>query len=271
MKFDWYQATCAARPEDVAQVLSHAFPSSEWRPGRACNGYERGYECASGILVHATMQYGGSAMGEGVHVTATGENAPAASVALRRGIKHVVTRADAAADFDGGEGTWEKLFNIGVAVVEEFGLKSCHMGDYLTGLAGRTLYIGAPSSVVRARIYEKGKQLQIKDRQNWVRVELAAKPKGEARTRASTLAPASLYGFSRWSKMLGHCIGQVDIERFQAGTIRRPDDDERAYRTMVKQYRKVLGRRMEDHGSWAALGMQLGHDIALLSDDEQVT
>ena len=68
--------------------------------------------------------------------------------------------------------------------------------------------------------------------------------------------------------MLGHCIGQVDIERFQAGTIRRPDDDERAYRTMIKQYGRALGRIKEDHGSWAALGMQLGHDIALLRESE---
>lgn len=263
MKFDWYQATCEGKPEVIVDALLREWPDASVRPGRACNGYARGYELANGSSKCATVQYGGQAMGPGVHVTATGGNAPAAAVALRRGIVHRVTRADAAEDFE-EVGAWDKLFAIGIEVAEDFGIRTKHLGDYHRAQHGRTLYVGAPSSIVAVKIYEKGKQLSATagDHPNWVRVEASVRPKGEARILASAVEPASLFGYSRWSKEMAFLIGAGDVARVKAGTIWRDSDDDRTWAAVLRQYGPFLQRRKEeDHGSWAALGCQIGSDL----------
>lgn len=261
MKFDWYQATCEGKPEVIVDALLREWPSASVSPGRGCNGYARGYELSHGASKCATVQYGGQAMGPGVHVTASGENAPAAAVALRRGIVHRVTRADAAEDFE-EVGAWDKLFAIGIEVAEDFGIRTKHLGDYHRAQHGRTLYVGAPSSIVAVKIYEKGKQLAAIDHQDWVRVEASVRPKGEARLLASTVEPAALFGYSRWSKSLASLIGAGEVARVKAGTIWRNSDDDRSWSAMLRQYGPLLQRRKEDdHGSWASVGCQIGSDL----------
>jgi hypothetical protein len=97
------------------------------------------------------------------------------------------------------------------------------------------------------------------------RFEAQIRPKtAEAKARAAELSPLELFGAAAWLRTVLGYVAALDVEPFQAGRAWRKSDDERSYRAMLMQYGPMLFRRKADHGSWAALGAQLGDDLAEL-------
>ena len=102
---------------------------------------------------------------------------------------------------------------------------------------GRTYYIGARTSDVRVRLYEKtaearsrlGQERWHEIPEDWVRLECQVRPRKEFKAVASSVSPAQAWGFSGWSTELAKEAFEMQLERIemQAG---RETDYARTYR-----------------------------------------
>lgn len=193
-----------------------------------------------------------------------GEHTPAAVKALRERYWHRVTRADSCADFD-APGSFERLLKPCLEVKASHRLKGAKFGDWEDFPEdGRTMYLGAPSSAVRLRLYEKGKQPEYRhlDRPNWVRMEVQARPAKEAKAAYNQLSPADVWGASTWTRELAAKALQEHIDPHPAGTVYRLTERDSALRWMCKQYGSHLLSLHADLGSWECVGLTLSEILA---------
>lgn len=293
MRFDWYQATIEASPKHVLSMIGKL--GHELRPADSLARryrYEQGaavHHYELGVVAHVFM--GGN--GGKPHAFASSD-ATDAFVSLVREEwpnSHLVTRMDAAQDFN-EEGAFERLRKVSRKVAKEHRLRFAKIEDELDSTAGRTQYIGSPSSDYRARLYEKGweqvsKALAIFKGPkpssdsivtvtnmatgeevrpaDWVRLELQARPKEEvARRLAAVATPEQAWSFTDWAQCLAREAMELDLERLYMRT-RKVSKDEESLRWMCKQYGPALGRLKDDLGDWQCVGLELGRLIAELS------
>lgn len=274
MRWDWYQATVKREaPEDVLRHLCASL-GAERRASKGQHGYPMGCELVDGQgIVLARANWGGRNVW--LNVGASGPAAVELAAALRAmPADHGVTRMDACEDFD-GPGTFDRLIRIALDFVGEYGLTVNQAGDWITGgQLGRTLYIGAPSSAVRVRIYEKGKQLRAIGAPgaedvslDLVRVEVQVRPERDARFEAARTAPSGAFGFSRWTQELHARLWGSDVPRVFMQQHRESDDD-RAFRHMSRQYAATLTRLAAVEGGWAHLGARLQRAVMAAMEDD---
>jgi hypothetical protein len=260
--WDWYQATVRVPSQDVQVALLSAFPGS-WLEEQAVRlGYGEGYSCRDTEGQRARVQAGGRNVWP--NIAASSQDAPPIALLLRTDFpEHEVTRFDSAQDFD-APGAWARLTKIALDVADEHRIKVEHAGDWHRGEEGRTLYLGARSSGVRARVYEKGKELRAKRAPNAdevspdaVRVEVQVRPEGEGRRTASWVPPEAAWGFSKWSLDLAGRVDGTDVPRVQIRDL-RASNDARALDFMVQQYGAMLARTAGADGmSWELLGARI--------------
>lgn len=261
MRWDWYQGTVPERDvQVVSEVIASAYDSlSAWRPAKGMNGYDRAAELALGHVIKARMMWGGVNADHGVHVIASGDDAPALAARVRQEWpSHKVSRFDACEDYN-QPGAYEVLRGMGLKVAKEHDVEAkevvSHEGD-----KGCTLYLGSHKSAVVCRIYEKGKQLGGKV-PNWVRAELQVRPKSRIKELCSRLPPSDVWGLTSWSHTLARRLGNTELQRVAMSSWRQ-SDFERCYSAMLRQYGKTLLALQSDLGSWECVGLQLGSDLA---------
>jgi hypothetical protein len=257
VKFDWYQGTVDASPQVLINLLQDASSDGHVEPGPVFHGYTHGYDLKVGEVVQARVMYGGQSQGPGVHVISSGANAAWLAGTVRGAkLRHRVSRCDVAHDRE-YPGAWKDHYDIGIAVAEEFNLKTMLQGDYHREKDGRTLYLGAKTSRVRCRIYEKGVESDL-DRPDLVRVEVQCRPKGESGYLVAQAEPVAIFRCTKWSEMIAACM-QVDsqADAVKVGTLYEPSDDERAFAWLVKQYGGLLQRVSAQVGGPAMLGWLL--------------
>lgn len=254
MRFDWYSATVQADVEEILPaLLGDVSELRDVRPGRGMHGYHRGAEVVRGERKFATLMWGGN--GGGVHVQASGYDAADTSQRLRDAFpKHSVTRADVCEDYT-APGAWDYLASLALAVADQEGIKVTQAGDWHRCKDGRTIYLGAPSSVLRARIYEKGRQ--IGGDPDHVRVELVARPKGDARESASWMLPREFFGGAAWTREIAWRLTGEEVKRMRMGTVYRDSDVERTRLALVRQYGPALLSWAAEVGGPAELGVEL--------------
>jgi hypothetical protein len=261
VNFDWYGATCDAGPDEVLGEITREFDLVSPVPSRGMWGYERAASIKRGDRVLATVMWEGhdSSGTGGCYVQGTGREAvPIAAFLRTRRWSHRVSRVDVAEDYT-GDGTWERLSTLTLAVADEHRVKVEHAGDWHRGEAGRTLYVGGRQSVVRECVYEKGKQLGTDP--NHVRMELRVRPQGRGKALAATATPIQLYGSSRWSRDLAARLGVPEIQRLSLGTVYREEDKLRARQSLLRQYGLTLRGLEKDCGSWASVGEWIGVEL----------
>ncbi len=262
MNFDWYGATVEAQPEEVLGDITRQFDLVSPYPSRGMWGFERAVEIKRGDTVMATVMWEGhdSSGTGGCYVQGTGRHAmPIAAFLRTRRYPHRVSRVDVAEDYT-GDGTWDRLSTLTLAVADTHQVKVEHAGDWHRGEAGRTIYLGGRESVVRECVYEKGKQLGTDP--NHVRMELRVRPKGPGKAIASRASPLDLYGSSRWSRDLAERLGKPDVARLSVGTVYREDDAIRARQWMLRQYGTVLCGLEAELGSWPEVGAWIGAELS---------
>lgn len=268
MRFDWYQATVPAHPVEMAEQLrADLCPTGSIESGRGRHNYHQSFtlRAASGDRLACILA--GGPNGD-PNVTASGEVTPEFVSWIReRYPRHRVTRFDAAEDFK-GDGSWSSLEQVCREVAAEHQVKGrAIVPDDVA--EGRTYYLGAPSSDVRFRLYEKTAELrrslppnrwsEVPD--DWTRAEVQVRPKHpEVRLFAAHMTPEQIWGFSGWTADLASRAMALDVERIKT-RVARQTDDERAYRFMLKQYGKLLRRMRDDLGGWECVGMTIGYDI----------
>ena len=291
MRFDWYQATIEDSPAAVldhvrklgAEVRASDSVARRWR-------YSQGWE-----VLHpdrgtvATVMCGGN--GDKPHALATGEDAHGFAELVRDywPSRHLVTRCDAAQDFNEA-GTYVRLRRVARRIAKANRLAFPQVCDPLNPKAGRTQYVGSPTSDYRARIYEKGWEQfgklsalfrkqginleaekvptiintatgECVRPEDWTREELQVRPKKEeARRLVATLSPEECWGVTPWALELARETMALDLERIVMRT-RKVSKDEQALRWMCQQYGAMLLRLRDSEGSWASAGERIGELI----------
>lgn len=288
MRFDWYQGTIQDDPRvvlDTMAKLGHEVRRND-RVGkmyRYTNGFEVHHN-EHGVV--ASIACGGNGDENSAHAWATSDSAEEFANLVRDQWpdRHLVTRIDAAQDFV-DPNAFRKLRRVGRRIARDKSMKFPMVADPLNPQAGRTQYIGSPTSEYRARIYEKGWEVYQKglsalrgrfvpdpdsvrievpslgvtcSPSDWVRCELQARPKDEdARRKAAMATPEQVWSFTEWAQEFARDALALDLERFYIRQ-RKLTTDERALRWMCRQYANVLHRTMGDLGDWACVGLQIG-------------
>lgn len=270
MKFDWYQASIPeVSPQVVMDTLSKSDYYGEWVETKPIKGYDMGVQFVLGDQVKFRINHGGQNAEHGPNVLATGGAAPALAEIIRRAFPaHKVSRVDSCQDFFHAD-AYPYLRKKLLRIATENKVKAMEITKPLQESDdGCSLYLGADSSIVSARLYERGKKNNTD--KELVRLELQVRPKKDMKICAAVLSPLEMWGLAKWSLQVAQKIGNTDLKRVDV-QLYQPSDHERAYRFMLKQYRRTLERMQALHGSWETVGAQIGYDLAHLLEHEEKT
>lgn len=264
MRWDWYQATFRERPDPLISALAGLSDHPTIREGNGLHGYRTRTDILDQGNVVASVLHGGQ--NGHPNAWASGEAAPAFAELVRALLPvHFVTRCDSCLDFE-EPGLFDRVSALLLDFADRANLKTNMSGDWHRGVDGRTLYLGSPSSLVRLRWYEKGKQLSKVlamegiYRPNWCRLELRVRPEGFRREHAATCPPEEVWGYSRWSSRALRTVSAFDIRRVAPSLVTKSTDD-LAFRHMVSQYAGVLLRMQEKIGTPADVGISIFQEI----------
>lgn len=262
--FDWYQASVKTGIRDLVQVLE---PMAAEEPFHDEKPKLKGYGWAlklggpgGSVLIH----YGGKNGDDyGPNVAGTGPLAPAVAELLRgASMPHSVGRADVRLDFLGDFDLCRMLF---IERCDQAGMASSDAGSCPESKhqLGRTVYGGARSSFYQPTLYQKGIQLGDGHPVNYLRLEHRFTPsKSQEKAELAALPPAFMIGMRPVSRDLTMAITHLAVAPYK---LTRYPKERTPYFWMLRQYRDSLQEMRTDHGSWAAVGEQIGLDLAEIS------
>lgn len=224
-RFDAYSATFNARPGDIVERLKGAWPhvQVEGMP-RGRQGYRQSWKLSDGTDT-ALLMANSPARPDEAHLSVQGAWSHDLAGLIRSEYpEHRCSRLDACLDFD-GVGIFDKLHAEAKKLAVEHDVKTSFAGDWEGLEDGRTYYIGAPSSVARTRIYEKGQQLRKVDplaSPHLVRVETQVRPQKEAKRWAARIPPGEVFAGSIVSLHLINLLAGENLEPLAFGNRRKP-------------------------------------------------
>lgn len=262
--FDWMGCTIEEYPGVIVDACMTLPGAYDIRRGRGMNNYrERAAIIDVDGEVIASVLHGGS--NGAPHAFASGDASPAFTDLVRStwADRHRVTRLDTAQDVRTDFGTARAELQ---AFARQKSLKG-HSQLPDDPIDGGSYNIGAPSSSVRLRLYEKGKQLAKLARStegyhlDTVRYELQVRPVREGKLTAARLSPDQAWGVTPWAREIAqtHLAAYPDRVVMQR---RLPTSFERTHRAMLDQYGAHLRDLLASAGSTCAFGEQLALDLA---------
>ena len=269
--FDWYQATIRQPVDDVLESLQGWCNGVRLVHSKGMQGYGHCTQLVDHEGVASRLSHGGSHAYP--HVQFTGEYAQGGAEWIRVAFPvHEVSRVDVREDF-ADEGAFDRMLPSLLSAAERYRVKVDTRGDHLLRLEARTVYLGAASSAVRLRQYDKAAELRAKFAADPVRLatvpphltrfEAQVRPQSsEARKAFATIEPMAVMGSSTWLREVWQAVAGLQLKPVQVGKPWRQADDERAYSYFLAQYGGLLERVQADLGSWECLGKQLGFDLA---------
>lgn len=201
--WDW-SATTHDAYDHVVNDLLDALGAVHALPGRGLQGWSQSVQAfdADGYLV-GTVYFGGSR--DDVHVLSTS----AAANHSRRAVvglsnartSRVDTRVDTLTPWD----DLAKTLNV---AADTYGARITSMESKERGQSlGRTLYLGAPSSRIRVRVYEKWLQAPGEYAEGTNRVEVQLRPDSRSKGDVSSWSPAATFCASRTTRDLAQRLG----------------------------------------------------------------
>lgn len=256
------QATVAHDPAELFETLAGTL-SADLETARGLNGYNHSKIVKRGDETLARVLYGGS---NGYpHIIASGAASDDVVPVIRTAWpEHEVTRMDTAQDFQENLG-FEKVSAVMEGMSESSRLTLTKLESVRNGVRSRTVYLGAPSSRIRVRLYEKGcfeQQQGFEAHSDWFRLESQIRPTGkEARQIAAYVDPVEAWGMARWTRELASETMGLDVEPITMQQRREPDYM-RAIRSLARQYGATLAKAIEVEGSWQAVGELLAAEGA---------
>lgn len=267
-RFDGYTATLPRPDQAAAARAAGVFLEAMWRPGDEVRpASAKRFESCTEVVDDTGQQVGrvswGGRRDHLVMLEASGERTPVVVQGVREAYPgHRCTRVDSCEDFE-SDGVWERLLAAVLGVKAKHGLYGPKAGDWDFPELGRTQYLGAPSSAVRVRLYEKGKEPDMRhlQRPDWCRLEIQVRPQKEAKTTYSTATAESVWGASPYTRELAERLLQARVEALAAAGGRRLPNRERALRFMCRQYAVAMTGAASDLGGWDVFGLTLGEMV----------
>lgn len=241
-------------------ALSRSDCYGDWEQIRPMKNYDAAAAFVVGNETRFKINFGGQNEEHGANVVGSGSHAQAlADVVRDRFPTHRVSRLDSCEDYFHPD-AYEYLRKVALKIGKDHRVQCREIVKPLPESDdGRTLYLGSQTSAVSMRIYEKGKQLDCGI--EWVRAELQVRPQKDLKSMIAYLDPTQVWGLSKWSHAVGVQLGKKNLQRVDAQVYQQSDHD-RAYRFMLKQYRRVLEQMLASHGSPEAVGAQIFYDLA---------
>ena len=261
MRFDWYQASIPnVHPEAIMSALSKSDYYGDWEQIRPMKNYDAAAAFVVGNETRFKINFGGQNEEHGANVVGSGSHAQALADVVREQFPtHRVSRLDSCEDYFHAD-AYDYLRKVALKIGKDHRIQCREIVKPLPESDdGRTLYLGSQTSAVSMRIYEKGKQLDCGS--EWVRAELQVRPQKDLKSMIAYLDPTQVWGLSKWSHAVGVQLGKKNLQRVDA-QVYQPSDHDRAYRFMLKQYRRVLEQMLASHGSPEAVGAQIFYDLA---------
>ena len=268
MRFDWYQATISAPPISLIDNLTEQLDVTEVIEGRGMHNYHASYKLQNARKETVAIVLAGGPNGN-PNAWASGQATDRFVEVVRGEYSHRVTRCDVAEDF-AAVGAYDTLEAICRANLEGRSVKGrAIVPDDPT--EGRTYYMGAATSDVRARLYDKAAELRAKmppERhceipEHLARLEIQVRPRKLWKEAASVLKPEQMWGLSSWTLDLARQVFDLPLERIKMN-VRTETDFERAYRFMLMQYGNVIRQLKDDLGDWSSVGLQIGEDLEVI-------
>lgn len=264
-EFDAYTATAHGPHEPLAQLVWRVAGASDTckiGPGYHGFDYKRSYRGSDGVE-WCSILWGGARHGDLFMCEVKGERTPELVDAIRHEVpEHRCTRVDSAADLEQPD-LWDRLLPTVLDIKKRYRLRGERRGDWDFPEDGRTQYLGAPSSAVRVRMYEKGRQPEYRrlGRYDWVRVECQVRPEKHAKTLYASASPIDVWGASPYTRELAATILEAHVQPLPPYAARRENERDRALRFMCQQYGPHLLSLKDDLGDWQAVGLTLNEII----------
>ncbi len=262
VRFDAYTATTTAATQYQLAALFGEGLSAKEGPGYHQFGHRVSFEDPDLKESVGAVLWGGR-HGDRAMIEVKGERTPEVVERLRSFCPHRTTRLDSCADFE-SSGAFNRLVRACMAVKRKHRLKGEKAGDWDDFPEdGRTLYLGARTSPVRLRLYEKGKQPEYRHlkRDEWVRAEIQLRPKLQFRDWFSNASPLDVWGATQWARELAGDILAEHVDPHPAGTVYRVTAREQKLMWMCRQYGAHLLSLKEDLGTWECVGLTLGEMV----------
>lgn len=247
--WDW-SATTHEGYAGVVDDLVAALGAEYVEMGKGLQGWSQSVKAydAGGYQAGAVYFGGGR---DDVHVVATSAAAEAARPAVV-GIGHartarVDTRVDTLLPFEDLRGICESLGGRGTKVT--YMESRVLTGDGDSDAAGRTLYVGSPTSAVRVRVYEKWLESPGLYVEGTNRVEVQLRPPSRAKEAVSAWGPAETFCASKLTRRLAQAL-ELDIA--QPGTLQKSKgtpDLQRSLEAMGDQYGPAVARWIAQQGT----------------------
>jgi hypothetical protein len=261
-RFDAYTATTrAAKADDLIPLLWQG--DEKIRQGRGHHGFEHRVSLSGPDGSETGSVSWGGTHGELVMMEAKGERTPRIVDRLRSKYEHRCTRVDSCYDVE-EPGAFENLLQPCLQVKKDYKLKGSKAGDWEDFPEdGRTLYVGANTSPVKLRLYEKGHQPEYRhlNRPDWVRIELQVRPTKDAKDAYSTADSLAVWGASAWTRELAGMVLAAELAPLPPGTTYKQTEEERAIHFLCKQYGNHLMSMRNRVGSWEQVGLELAEII----------
>lgn len=282
MRFDWYEPTLLeVRPSVAVGFVKELLGSCDEEMVTPKRGYDHAVRLQRPDDVSVQVWWGGRNIHP--HCVFTSDFSDEAVPVLRSQFPiHQVSRVDVCEDIDIGEETWEWLSGKVLKSADEHGVSVKHVGDFHRSIEGRSLYEGATTSEVRARLYEKGREIQgrfppeyrgVLKRSGWTdtlcRLEFQVRPSSKvSKLCLASLQPSDCIGFARWARDLwvdvsGECVPVIDRE-----IGKKPSDEDRVFYAMLHQYGKMLRRLRDRLGGWDCVGLQIGEGLDSICEND---
>lgn len=242
--WDWSATTHHGRDGIVPDLLQ-ALGAKVALPGKGLQGWSKsvkGFDSQGHAL--GSVYFGGGR--DDVHVVSTSSAADTVRSSVirmddRARTSRVDTRVDTLAPFDDLRGLCDAVAGQKARVT----YMESRQGSESTG---RTIYVGAPTSQVRVRVYEKWLESpgQYVDGTN--RVEVQLRPPSRAKERVSSWSPAETFCASELSRRLAAELGTTVAKPGTLQKSRGTPDLERTIRWMGEQYGPGVRRWLEFSG-----------------------
>jgi hypothetical protein len=267
VRFDGYSATTtAAGYMDLLSLLLKDTQSDrvEIEQGRGFHTFKERLSVRKWGHEIGSVSWGGEVQGQRCMLEVKGEDTPEVVEGLRRAFPHRCTRVDSCADFD-APGVFEQLVEVCTQVKRRHRLRGSKAGDWEDHPEdGRTLYVGAVSSVARIRLYEKGKQVEYSHlgMPDWTRLELQIRPAKEAKEGYAKLDAMEVWGASAWTRELAAEVLRNHVHPHPAGTVYRQSSLDRRTTFMCAQYGATLIELLSALGDWECVGRTIQDEIA---------
>ncbi len=245
--WDWSATTHDGRAGVVNDLLGALAPSV-CLPGKGLQGWPASLEAfdAGGYKVGAVFYGGGR---DDVHVLST---SAAADSSRRRVVgmdrartARVDTRVDTLVP-------WDDLAGMCRSAAASYGSRVTKIESWQCDESlGRTLYLGAPSSAVRVRVYEKWMESPGQYVEGTNRVEVQLRPASRVKERVSAWSPAETFCASKTTRALAAMLGDEAAPTASLHVDRGTPDLERTLQVMGEQYGNAVDRWLRlSGGDW---------------------